>query len=146
MNAGTCPREDELLDALASRFVGPELEAHVASCASCSELRLVAGGVLDDRIAAIAEASVPTAGTMWFRMQMRQRLEAQTRARRSLLIGQAATFVIGIALLAAVFGHDIASQVREVIEASPFSTWLLLALATPILAAPIAGYVAIRQK
>lgn len=142
----SCLREDELLDALGRGFIGPELTSHVDGCPSCSELRLVAGALLDDRTEAIQEAAVPAAGTMWWRMQLRRRQEAQATTRRSLLFGQAVTLSIAIALVAALFGADLAVGVREVITSIRLSTPLMIALATWSLLAPIAGWVAIRQK
>lgn len=141
-----CAREQELLDALGRGFVGQELESHVTACVSCSELRLVAGALLDDRAEAMIEAPIPSAGTMWWRMHVRRRQEAQATARRSLLIGQAATLVIALALVAAFFGADITFAVKNVIATLRLSTPLLLALATWLLGAPIAGWVALRQK
>jgi hypothetical protein len=146
MSAERCHREDELLDALGRGFVGAELDEHVTSCAVCSELRLVAGALLDDRAQAMNEAAVPSAGTMWWRMQLRQRQEAQSLTRRSLIFGQAATLVIAIALVVALFGGDIAVGVQEAIAAVRMSTPLLFALATSAFVVPIAGWVAIRQK
>ncbi len=146
MNVERCRREDELLDALGRGFLGVELAAHADACPSCDELRLVAGALLDDRADAIAHAPVPSAGTMLWRMQMRRRREAQATARRTLLIGQAATLVIALALVVSLFGADLAVGIREVAGTIRLSTPLLLALATCILAAPIAGFVAIRQK
>jgi predicted anti-sigma-YlaC factor YlaD len=146
MSAERCVREDDLLDALERAFIGAELEAHVASCASCSELRLVAGALLDDRAQAMIEAPIPSAGTMWWRMRVRRRHEAQATARRSLLIGQAATLVIALALVVSFFGTDVAFAVKNVIATIRVSTPLLLALATWVLVAPIAGWVALRQK
>ena len=146
MNADRCLREDELLDALGRGFIGAELTAHITECPSCAEVHLVAGAFFDERANAIAEAPVPSAGTMLWRMQMRQRREAQATARRSLLVGQAATLVVAIALVVALFGADLAIGIREVVSTIRLSTPLLLALATWVLAAPIAGYVAIRQK
>jgi predicted anti-sigma-YlaC factor YlaD len=140
MSAARCPREDELLDALGRAVAGAELDAHVATCPSCSELRLVAGALLDERVEAISQAPVPSAGTMLWRMHMRHRQEAHAVARRSLLVGQAVTLAIAIALMVALFGPHVA------VEMSQFSTPLLFVLAASVLLAPIAGYVAIRQK
>jgi hypothetical protein len=140
-----CPREDELLDALGRGFIGAELDTHVATCASCTELRTVAGALLDERMHAIAEAPVPSAGTMWWRMQMRHRQETQAMARRSLFVGQAVTLAIALALIAAIFGPHLVGELRAVI-ASINLTPLMLILATWALAAPIGGYIAIRQK
>lgn len=149
MNASVCRREDELLDALGRGYVGPELTAHVDGCPSCSELRLVAGALLDDRREAITEAHVPSAGAMWFRMQMRHRREAQATARRSLLVGQALTVAVAIALLVTLLGADVVGEVREMRDALAsvqLSTKILIVLAAWALVTPIAGFVAVRQK
>lgn len=145
MSAAACPRTDELLDALGRGFTGPELAGHVAQCEACGEIRLVAGAVLDERTAALREAPVPTAGTMWWRMQMRQRREAQARARRSLAVGQAATIAIAVALFVSLLGPEVAGGVRDLVAAVRFGTPVLLVAATWILVAPIAGYVALRR-
>lgn len=148
MNANSCPREDELLDALGRGFVGDELAAHVRECASCGELHLVAGALLDERVEAMSDAHVPSAGTMLWRMQRRLRVDAQATARRTLLIGQALTLAIGVTVTVLLFGADVAAVA---VEARQFLTSikvtpLILAIATSILLAPIAGFVAIRQK
>jgi hypothetical protein len=141
-----CPREDELLEALGRGFVGAELAAHAASCPSCNELRMVAGALLDNAVETVREAPVPSAGTMWWRMQIRRRHEAHELARRSLLAGQALTLTIAAALLFAFLGADVAAGIRQAIAAVHVGTPLLLALATGLLFVPLAGWVAIRQK
>lgn len=141
-----CEREDELLDALGRGWVGEELAAHVADCDACSELQLVAGALLHEQSAAIREAAVPSSATMWWRMQMRRRHDAAAAARRSLYVGQAATLAIAIALALGFLGADLIVEVKDVIATIRFSTPLLAALTMWLLAAPIAGYVAIRQK
>ena len=144
MSAQICFREDELLDALARGFLGAELTEHVDSCAVCSELRLVAGALLDARAEAIEEAPVPAAGGVWWRMRMRHRREAEATARRSLLIGQAMTLGVALTLVVVFFGADITAGVRHTL--ATISTPLLVTLATFLLIAPIGGWVAIRQK
>ena len=146
MSAQICHREDELLDALGRGYLGQELESHTASCDACSELRLVAGALLDDRAVAMTEARVPSSGTMWWRMRVRQRQEAEVRARRSLLIGQAATLAVAIALVITFFGPELAHTFRGFIATVKLSTPVLLFVATWLVAAPIAGWVAVRQK
>lgn len=153
MNANICQREDELLDALGNGYVGPELDAHVVSCSSCRELRLVAGAFLDDRREAVIEAHIPSAGTMLWRMHMRARREAAATARRSLLIGQAATLAVALTLVIAFFGTDLrffgldlTAGVRDLIATIRVSTPLLLAFAMILLTAPIAGWMVVRQK
>lgn len=142
----TCPRENELLDALARNFLGSELEEHVASCSACGELRLVATALLDERSEAHAEANVPASGTMWWRMQIRKRSEIQQTARRSLLVGQTVTLIVAIVLVWTFLGTQVTSAVTTLAASLRMSTPLLIAIATSLLLAPIAGWAALRQK
>lgn len=146
MNDPMCSREDELLDALGRGYVGAELDEHVASCSPCSELRLVARALLDDRAAAMTEAHIPSSGTMWWRMRIRQRHDAQAAARTWLVAGQAITLLVALVLVAHFFGNDVKHAVQYIASAIRVSTPLLLALGTCLLIAPIASWVAIRQK
>ena len=144
--ANTCPREDELLDALGAGFIGEELESHIATCEACRELRLVAGALLDERVQAVTEAVLPSSGTMLWRMQMRRRQEAQSAARRSLLIGQTVTLAAAVVLVFLLLGGILADEAVNVIASIKLSPPLLLAVAIWLLAAPIAGWILIRQK
>jgi hypothetical protein len=146
MNAGQCPREDELLDALGRGYVGAELSAHTDRCRPCGELRAVAGALLDERSAAMTEAPVPNAASMWFHLQIRQQQEAQSRVRRSLITGQAVTLVGALALVISLLGADLAVELKTVIASIRLSAPLLLTAAILLLIAPIAGWVAIRQR
>lgn len=148
-----CPREDELLAALGRGFVAADLDAHAASCPDCGDLRRVAGALLDERALAMAEAPVPAAGTMWWRMRVRQRQEAVARARRTLLVGQAATLAIALALViglfgseVALFGGELAGALRHLAAGVRPSTPVLVAVGAALLLAPLAGWVALRQK
>ena len=141
-----CEREDELLEALQRQFLPDDLLAHLDGCAACAELRLVAGALLDERTHAIAEAAVPSAGTMWWRIQMRRRQEAETVSRRSLLVGQAATLVLALLLVAALFGAGVAGGMRDAFASIRLSTPLMLGLAVWFVLAPVAGYIAIRES
>jgi predicted anti-sigma-YlaC factor YlaD len=145
-NTTACEREDELLDALGAGFIGDELESHIRTCAACGELRLVAGALLDERVQAVTEAALPSSGTMLWRMQMRRRQEAQAAARRSLLIGQAVTLAVAVALVFTLLGGNLLGEAVNVIASIKLSTPLLLAVAAWLLAVPIAGWVLIRQK
>lgn len=145
-NVNACEREDELLDALGAGFIGDELESHIGTCAACSELRLVAGALLDERVQAVTEAALPSSGTMLWRMQMRRRHEAQATARRSLLIGQAVTLAVAVVLVFALLGGNLAGEAVNVIASIKLSKPLLLAVAAWLLAVPIAGWVLMRQK
>ena len=147
MSAGPCRREDELVAALGRGFLDADLLAHLEECGSCRELRLVAGGLLEERAAAIQEAPVPGGGTMWWRMQVRHRQEARAAARRALLIGQALTLAVAMTLLLALVGLEAARGLRHVLAAVRVGNpLLLLALGAVLLAAPIGGWLAMRQK
>ena len=146
MRSNICSCEDELLDAMARGYIPSELQMHVDGCASCSELHLVAGALLDDRREAVAEAPVPSAGAMWCRMQVRLRHEAQTASRRSLMVGQAMTLAVAIFFTATLFGADFMVEVRQVASIISWSSPVFIAIASWLLLAPIAGYVAVRQK
>src|SRR5207237_7087672 len=80
-----------------------ELRAHVDACASCRELALVAGNVLTDANAAMREASIPSSGAMWWRIQRRTHAEAARSASRLITFVQigsiAAVAIVAIALL-----------------------------------------------
>jgi len=141
-----CERENELLDSLGRGFIGSELALHVVACDSCVELRAVAGALLDDRAEAITTAAIPSPGTMWWRMQLRMRQETESAARRSLLIGQAATLAVAIVLMFAVFGADVAVGVRDAVASVHLTTRIMLFIAVPLVLAPLAGWVAVRAK
>ena len=146
MNGERCPHEEELLEALSRGYVANELEAHVAACDACAELRLVAGALLDDRAQSMLEAPIPSAGSMWWRLRVRHRHEAEAAARRSLFIGQAVTLAVALTLVIALFGGSVAAEVRTLIAAIHVSAPILVGLAMWILAAPIAGWLALRRE
>ena len=145
MIGAPCRREEELFGALARGFVGDELATHVAGCPACSEIRTVAGALLDERAEAMAEARVPSAGTMWWRLRIRRRQEDEARARRWLLVGQAATLAIALALFVSFFGPQLAHGLRGLADTIRLSTPLVIALGTLVLIAPLAGWIAIRK-
>ncbi len=146
MSGAACRREDELLAALQRGFVGPELAAHVERCPACGELRAVAGALLDDREAALAAAPVPAAGTTWWRMRLRHRREAEAQARRSLLVGQAVTLAVALALGIVFFGPEVAAAARAGAAAVRVPTVLALAFGALVVLAPLAGWIAVRQR
>lgn len=149
MSAVRCPLEDELLDALGRGYVNAELTAHAGGCSSCRELKLVAGALLDEHATAVSEAPMPSAGTVWWRMQIRHRHEVQAAGRRSLFVGQATTLAIALILAGSFFGVELTVGIREIVAAVRLSTPLMVAVGSwllVLLVAPIAGYVAIRGK
>jgi predicted anti-sigma-YlaC factor YlaD len=141
-----CEREDELLLALGRGFVGAELREHLAGCPACRELQLVAGALLDDRTAAVAEAPVPGAGTMWWRMQVRHRQDARALARRTLLVGQAVSLLAALVVMVALFGSEVAGTVRQLARSIDLGAPLFVAIVAVALLLPLGGWIAVRQK
>ena len=94
MTLHECPRESDVLDAVASARwpdrVSPALVAHVASCDVCADVAVVAQALRDDQDRAWQEASVPSSGQVWWRAEMRAKQEAIRAASRP-IASQAAT-------------------------------------------------------
>jgi hypothetical protein len=148
-----CPRESDVLDAVASARwpdrVSPELVAHVAACAVCADVAIVAQALRDDEETAEREASVPPSGQVWWRAEMRARQEAVRAASRPIAIAQwvAAALTLGLTLVAGGLAwpwmqrYLSAVDVRQAtLAASPFALPLLVALGTLAVVAPLALY------
>lgn len=124
MNVHDCPREQDLLDALASlRWpdrCGDELRAHVAGCGTCADTLAVALPLLREAELAHGEARIPSAGTVWWRAQMRAREEAARTVSRPITIIQvvaiacAAVLVVLAATLAAPNVQQWGAVVRDI--------------------------------
>ena len=95
MNATECRREQDVLDAVAAgRWPDrchEELRAHVAGCAICADVVVVAQSFQDDHDVAWRTAQVPPSGRVWWRAEMRARQEAACKATQPI------TFVQGVA-------------------------------------------------
>lgn len=103
-----CAQECEVLDLVAmGQWPGradAALRAHVASCASCTEVAAVAAAVrewADDG----PVAHVPDASVVWYRAQVRAREEAACRATRPVLLAQLLA-VAAVVLALATIGPD----------------------------------------
>lgn len=109
MRATECPREQDMLDALcAGRWpvrCDDDLRTHVAGCPVCADLVDVAGPLLQERERLWSEIRVPSAGTVWWRAQLRARREAARVAARPLAVAHLATCVavIGLAIALTAF-------------------------------------------
>jgi hypothetical protein len=100
-----CPHETDVLELVAigqwPARADVALRAHVAACASCTDLASVAAAVVDVRDAGAMHVRVPDASLVWFRAQLRAREEAARRAARPLWLAQlaaVAAVVIALAL------------------------------------------------
>lgn len=106
MMANDCPHAGTLLESLASgRWPDSspaELRQHVASCAVCADLLLVAEALLDDRRESQPLTNVRPSGAVWWRMQMRERAEENARAARTVQQAHGAIIVATVIVAAAV--------------------------------------------
>ena len=154
-----CPHEEEIVDRVVSgrwRDEGDDaLGAHAAQCGACAETLELARLLQDDRKALSEEASVPSAGAVWWRATIRARAEAVRTAGQpiTLLQGIAAATAIGLfAGLAGAWWRSIVLDGAWVERASDLvlrSTLpatlalpLLLAVAACLIVAPLAVYLA----
>ncbi len=84
MKVQHCEQEAAALEAVSSgrwpNACDAELRAHVAGCATCSEVVMVAELLLQDDAAARAEARLPAPGLLWWKAQLRARRRATERA------------------------------------------------------------------
>ena len=101
MSPFSCARESELR-ILLDRGQWPlasseELRAHVAACRSCAEIVLVKQAFQVARVTAIAVPVLPSAGTLWWRAQLRRRNAAIERIGKPILLAQ--IFALGMILV-----------------------------------------------
>lgn len=106
MRPTECQREQDLMDAIASgrwpHRADAGLRAHVESCDVCSDLADVVVPIRVDYEFALRQARVPTAGAVWWRAQLRAKLDAQAAAARPLRAFTAVALASVTGLLAAV--------------------------------------------
>ena len=137
-----CPREAEILRAIEARHwpdrCDDELRAHAASCAACTDLVAVAAALVDDRDEAMFAAHVPPSGAVWWRAQMRARHDAARAARRIISVVQTAAVVAALIAVFLIVGPSL-----RLIE---WTLPLAVALAAPLLLAPVAVYFALTER
>lgn len=80
-----------------------ELREHAASCEVCSDLAVIAVAIEADAAAGPIPA-VPSAGTVWWRAQIRARQEAARVVVRPITAAQALSLAALFGLAGAVFG------------------------------------------
>ena len=146
-----CPRESEVLDALASarwpNRVNAELSSHVASCEICRDVITVAAAMRADHDAAWQEANVPPSGQMWWRAEMRARQDAVREAARPVTVAQGVAVALAIAVIAA--GSWFAWPSLQGLFATPPPLFIPLAIAMfalVMVVAPVALYLVLSDK
>jgi hypothetical protein len=161
MTGTECPRESDVLDALASarwpQRVERELADHVASCAICQDVIAVASAIQSDHDHAWREANVPSSGQMWWRAEMRARQDAIREASRPVTVAQgvAAMFALTLAAVVAWFAwpsvHGVLTSLgltgdTQTTFASPLLIPLAIAMGALLIIAPLAIYLVVSEK
>ncbi len=106
MTPAECPREQDVLDALAARRwpsrCDADLLAHVARCGICADMIMVIQPLADAHEELWPAIQVPSAATVWWRAQLRARQEAARRASRPMTIVQVAASIAALAVLVSI--------------------------------------------
>jgi hypothetical protein len=146
-----CPREADVMDALASARwpdrVDAGLATHVASCQICRDVITVAAAMREDHDAAWREANVPSSGQMWWRAEMRARQDAVHEAARPIAVAQGVA--IALAIIVAVAGGWFAWPSLQGLFATPPPLFIPLAIAMfalVMVVAPVALYLVLSDK
>lgn len=172
MTRKTCDREQDVLDAVASRRwpgrAGEDLSEHVASCRLCADLACVVEALLNDGELDAPVRELPPASLVWWRAQLRAREEAARAALRPIRTVQAAALacagvlVIGAAIVglpvvtgavSTALGHAIAAISRLDAQAaadaamSPLANrGVQIAAGAWLILAPVAAYLAFSRE
>ena len=161
-----CPREADVLDALASarwpHRADEDLVQHVASCEICKDVITVAAAIQADHDAAYREANVPSSGQMWWRAEMRARQDAVREASRPVAVAQGVAVVLALVVAIAVAWfawpsiHDLLSAstataaagtvAQPSVFASSMAIPLAVAMGALLVIAPLALYVVLSEK
>jgi len=139
-----CPREADVLDALASARwpdrVNPELSQHVASCAVCRDVVAVAAAMREDHDATWQEANVPSSGQMWWRAEMRARQEAIRDASRPVTIAQGVAALLALVFVVAAGWFAWPTLQGLFATPPPFLLPLAIGLLAVLVVTPVALY------
>jgi predicted anti-sigma-YlaC factor YlaD len=143
-----CDREFEVLECAATGAPGEDLRAHIAGCESCRELFDVAHSVTADRNMLMSTAHPPSAGLVWWRVNMRSRREAARTAVRAGSFIQLALLIAAIAVGLAFLGisvdfHAVGHWIASSAHAFAIP---LIALAVWLILAPVAVYFAVTDN
>jgi hypothetical protein len=147
----TCRYETDVLAAVAAGswdHAPEDLKLHVTTCRACADLALVSQLLKTDHAAVVAEANVPSAGQVWWRVQMRARAEAAEAAARPLFVAQAIASAAIIGALAALVTWLWPSGGWHLASTSPneLSVTALVAIGAWVVLAPIALYLVFARE
>jgi len=141
MNLNGCTRLEEVRHALAQGHwpqACAELQAHVQTCARCTEEVAVTKHLQSLRATSIATAQPGSASLLWWKAQARRRSAALEQVERPLLAGQLIALAIVLAIGAGIGRGLWAYGIRPNDAAANSSAWSWLLDAwglLPVLAA-----------
>lgn len=139
-----CPREADVLDALASarwpERIDRELTDHVAACGVCRDVIAVATAIHADHDAAWREADVPSSGQMWWRAEMRARQEAIRDASRPVTVAQGVAALLALVVVVAAGWFAWPTLQGLFATPPPFLLPLAIGLLAVLVVTPVALY------
>jgi hypothetical protein len=149
--SGMCRFEPAVLRAVRLGNVEEEVRQHTGECRECAELLELAGLLDADRREAMAGASLPPAGALWFQMKLRAAREGKLRSLRMARLIQGASLLSAVAIAIATLGIP---QLPELLAAagtirpavSPWAIPLLGASALFALLAPVAVWLGVARR
>jgi len=118
----------------------PDLAAHVAHCAICSDIVTVAGAIEESREETAAPPAIPNSGLVWWMAQRRARLEAAEIAARPIQAAQAIALVCAAILFCAYSGAVVSRFVAALARLSPDKGDLDIAARLSAAASLLAGH------
>ena len=95
-----------------------ELREHVAGCARCGDLVLVASTMQRARVAALGEARLQALGVIWWRAQLRRRQAAMEAIARPVRGAQGFAWLVGLAVLVGFVVVEVRQGGLAKVEAS----------------------------
>jgi hypothetical protein len=138
MNIRTCPRQPEIKQLIQQGHwpdaCEPELRAHVAACAACTDTVQFARIFQTARAESMLRAPMDSAGPLWWRAQLRRRNAALERIVKPIRTAQ--IFTAAICLLATIgfvifqerSGNNWLSNLQQLWPFASTSGWSLTLL------------------
>ena len=95
----TCPQEERVRRIKRSDRTGKDLEKHIDSCVSCRELALVSQfmGEIGEETLKLPHR-LPDPGPLWWKAQLIQKWDRESRATQPVELMQTVTHILGILL------------------------------------------------
>jgi hypothetical protein len=152
MSRMECLREQEILEAVNCGRYSEEQKTHASQCAVCSDVVAIATVFREDLEGGFADASVPSAGLVWWRAEIRSRQEAMRTASRPITwvqaFGGACTAGVGIALLSRAWPWLKHAITQIDISTLSFAQWslLLAAVLALLIIGPLAMYLVLSDE